>query len=335
MARKLGEVLDIEAADSYIKRPAGPMVTIEVKDITKLAGYIRIPSMAEGASTMDTIRQRILYSGLPNQCRKCRKFGHHAWICNANKFKPHEGTVHQSSLSNSDVRRSLNARPPSQGTNQVGKPGLAQKASMDTQTAGNGKARLEAKAPANLPSASLQSKGQTKKLPVSSTLDLGQKNFMPAEQKDQAMAECSESPNHTKGSMQAEAERHTEDNPKPKAKLSFGLLGMASPQAPAPNANSNPFASPSNGNRVADSRNKPQEEDLEGWTFQGRRRHTPKIAMPRQEPQQPPPAPHNKRQRREGKEVKCILRYPPHTSPLLAFKFHQIENSSEQEYGRS
>jgi hypothetical protein len=30
MASKLGEVLDIEAADSYIKRPAGPMVTIEV-----------------------------------------------------------------------------------------------------------------------------------------------------------------------------------------------------------------------------------------------------------------------------------------------------------------
>jgi hypothetical protein len=29
MVNKLGEVLDIEAADSYIKRPAGPMVTIE------------------------------------------------------------------------------------------------------------------------------------------------------------------------------------------------------------------------------------------------------------------------------------------------------------------
>ncbi len=71
MASKLGEVLDIEAADSYIKRPAGPMVTIEVKDITKLAGYIRIPSMAEGAAAMDMIRQSILYSGLPNQCWKC------------------------------------------------------------------------------------------------------------------------------------------------------------------------------------------------------------------------------------------------------------------------
>jgi hypothetical protein len=64
MVSKLGEVLDIEAANSYMKRSAGPMVTIEVKDIAKLAGYIRIPSMAEGASATDTIRQSILYSGV-------------------------------------------------------------------------------------------------------------------------------------------------------------------------------------------------------------------------------------------------------------------------------
>jgi len=30
LASKIGVVLDIEAADSYIKRPAGPMVTVEV-----------------------------------------------------------------------------------------------------------------------------------------------------------------------------------------------------------------------------------------------------------------------------------------------------------------
>jgi hypothetical protein len=30
MVSKLGEVLDIEVADSYIKRLAGPMVTVEV-----------------------------------------------------------------------------------------------------------------------------------------------------------------------------------------------------------------------------------------------------------------------------------------------------------------
>jgi len=66
MASKLGEVLDIKAADSYMKRSAGPMVTIEVKDIAKLAGYIRIPSMAKGATITNMIRQKILYSGLLN-----------------------------------------------------------------------------------------------------------------------------------------------------------------------------------------------------------------------------------------------------------------------------
>ncbi len=82
MANKIGEVLDIEAVDSYMKRPAGPMVTIEVKDIAKLVGYIRISSMAEGTAFTDMIRQKILYSGLPNQCRKCRRFGHEARTCN-------------------------------------------------------------------------------------------------------------------------------------------------------------------------------------------------------------------------------------------------------------
>lgn len=94
MASALGTVLEIEAAESYIKRPAGPMVTVEVQDISRLAGYIRIPSMAEGAPITNTVRQRILYSGLPNQCRKCRQFGHHARACNVTITRPWEGPPH-------------------------------------------------------------------------------------------------------------------------------------------------------------------------------------------------------------------------------------------------
>jgi hypothetical protein len=58
MANSIGDVRDIESSDSYIKRPAGPMVTVEVKDISKLARIIRIPSMAEGAEPEDTTAQR-------------------------------------------------------------------------------------------------------------------------------------------------------------------------------------------------------------------------------------------------------------------------------------
>ncbi|CAM6067766.1 unnamed protein product [Sphagnum tenellum] len=69
MASSIRDVLDIESLNFYIKRSAGPMVTVEVKDISKLAGIIRIPSMAEGAGLGDTTTHRILYSGLPNQCK--------------------------------------------------------------------------------------------------------------------------------------------------------------------------------------------------------------------------------------------------------------------------
>ncbi|CAK9221114.1 unnamed protein product [Sphagnum troendelagicum] len=95
MASKLGEVLDIESEDSYIKRPAGPMVTIEAKDITRLAGFLRIPSMAEGVSYTDTISQKILYSGLPNQCRKCKRFEHQARACNFVRTPLQEGVAHK------------------------------------------------------------------------------------------------------------------------------------------------------------------------------------------------------------------------------------------------
>jgi len=71
MASKIGEVLEIKPKDSYIKRPIGPMIMVETRDINKLAEYIRIPSMAKGAIVKDTTLQRILYSGLPNQCQKC------------------------------------------------------------------------------------------------------------------------------------------------------------------------------------------------------------------------------------------------------------------------
>jgi hypothetical protein len=90
MASKIGEVLEIEPTKSYIKRPAGPLITIELKDISKFPGYIRISSMAEGAETDNMIAQRILYSGLPNQCRKCRRFGHHARTCTTSRNKPWE-----------------------------------------------------------------------------------------------------------------------------------------------------------------------------------------------------------------------------------------------------
>ncbi len=93
MASKIGEVLEIEPEDSYIKRLAGPMIVVEIRDIGKLPGYICIPSMAEGATMKVTTLQRILYSGLPNQCRKCHRFGHFARTCIVTKIPIWSGSA--------------------------------------------------------------------------------------------------------------------------------------------------------------------------------------------------------------------------------------------------
>jgi hypothetical protein len=66
ITNKIGEVLEIEAIYSYMKRHAGPMITIEVRNISKLVECIRIPLMAKGASIKDIVAQKILYFGLPN-----------------------------------------------------------------------------------------------------------------------------------------------------------------------------------------------------------------------------------------------------------------------------
>jgi hypothetical protein len=50
----------------YMKRPASPMITVEIQDISRLAKFICIPSMVERATPKDTTLQKILYFGLPN-----------------------------------------------------------------------------------------------------------------------------------------------------------------------------------------------------------------------------------------------------------------------------
>lgn len=66
MASKIGEVLMIELVKSYVKKLAGPMITMEIQYISRLVGHICIPSMVESTPPKDTILQKIMYSSLPN-----------------------------------------------------------------------------------------------------------------------------------------------------------------------------------------------------------------------------------------------------------------------------
>jgi hypothetical protein len=137
MANKFGEVLEIEAANSYIKRPAGPMVTIELRDISKLPGYIRISSMAEGTEDTVTIAQNILYSGLPNQCRRCRRFEHHtrAYIANRNKPKEEAPTPNPSNSRGVNGKESGGAKAPQLSKAQAVKQFRAQNAKRNQEHA--------------------------------------------------------------------------------------------------------------------------------------------------------------------------------------------------------
>ncbi len=282
MASKLGEVLDIEAADSYIKRPAGPMVTIEVQDISKLAGFIRIPSMAEGATTTNAIRQKILYSGLPNQCKKCRKFGHHARTCNTSKTRPREGPTPHNPPPSASIGEALDPRNEAQGTDHVSKPNSPTRVPSDPH--GKRRGRTWADTPAIMgPSRSLsqparQANPHTECLAQVST----QKRPTNNDLKDQEMSEPPEPIARLKSETQPKVERPTAEGRTPNAKLHFGIPGLTRAQTQTPETNANPFASPGEGNKEAERHNRPHVEVTEGWSFQGKRRHTPKLALLRQ-----------------------------------------------------
>ncbi len=153
MASKLGEVLDIKATDSYIKRPAGPMVMIEVKDIAKLVRYIRIPSRAKGAAFTDMIRQKILYSGLSNQCRKCCRFGHQARAYNIIKNSVQEGVAHHTLVPSETDSRYLSTCSAPMIASRARAQDPTSASSRDPQVLGKYQGRTKSKLPRSRTSA--------------------------------------------------------------------------------------------------------------------------------------------------------------------------------------
>jgi hypothetical protein len=107
--------------------------------------------------------------------------------------------------------------------------------------------------------------------------------------KDQSMSEFTVSPTHAIPLNQPRTERRKESASTPKTQLCFGLPGQASSQAHALEATTNPFASLTEGNKGARATPKHQEEMINEWSFQGRKKHTPKLASPRPEAQSSSP----------------------------------------------
>jgi hypothetical protein len=249
MASKIGEVLDIESVDSYMKRPAGPMVTVETKNITKLASYIRIPSMAEGASIMDTIRQRILYSGLLNQCRKCQKFGHLARACNTNINKPQGSLAQGNPRPRTEARKQEAPRqsthPPPRGSSRAPLPN----ATADHRVTEKTKALQGARPQSTLTAASEQTNTLVAKQSENSArISILQAPTVPV-QKDHHMSDILASPTHALPPSQLGAERRKECVSTPRTQLRFGLPETVSHQTRLSAPITNPFASPAEGVR--------------------------------------------------------------------------------------
>jgi hypothetical protein len=74
----------------------------------------------------------------------------------------------------------------------------------------------------------------------------------------------------------------------PRNNIFFELPRSDCPKAQNTGKTANPFASPVDGKNGWDERYRCQEEMPEGWSFQGRRKHAPKIASPRLDPKQAP-----------------------------------------------
>jgi hypothetical protein len=89
--------------------------------------------------------------------------------------------------------------------------------------------------------------------------------------------------NRAKGETRAETKNPWEEATTPRNKFSFGLPGMLDLQAQKKGANTNPFANANEGSRSADRSIRVQEDEMEGWSFQGQRKHAPKLASPRPE----------------------------------------------------
>jgi hypothetical protein len=100
------------------------------------------------------------------------------------------------------------------------------------------------------------------------------------------MIELASSPGINHNRPSPDNRRRPESTHTSKAKLNFGYREAICHQALHSATNTNPFAALEGVNPEAEDFKDNQEDPRESWTFQGKKKHIPRIASPRQAPPQ-------------------------------------------------
>ena len=77
IGEQLGQVISIDNSDAYKAKLSGPRIRILVQDLTELPSTVEIPRL-DGDGTLE---YKLEFSGLPNQCGRCRSHEHQVRHC--------------------------------------------------------------------------------------------------------------------------------------------------------------------------------------------------------------------------------------------------------------
>ncbi len=156
-------------------------------------------------------------------------------------------------LRQSSARASKTSHPPKALNNLV--------------TMRSGSSRIKARALTNRPLVPAQMTSSIKSPKEKTTMGLDQKSSLGDAQTNQVMAEPSASLSHLQDRLRPADKRPLEGDCTPKAKLSFGITGMANTQALTSATNANPFVVSGEGNCESKILKKLHEDLKEGWSF--------------------------------------------------------------------